>query len=438
MKNSQSLCFLVLFLFTLSSNAIKIKLEKTTWTSITSTSIDSTTGVQVYFPSSKLSSTKVNELLSEIPKTEIKVASTDIIVVNTNLIFWFVVKKSTDTRTTLSTSSGLLGGIYEITKKESNNQISYELRKDNDKLNLLSNSDAMKFFGQYANIDGSTNPSLYWGLESCTDSSVTQNSGKPIDINEGGIYSDNGLKIEFEGTITNQLAVKDTKTGSFKQTAAVGNFKTETDTDNSDASGSAKFTLTWKIPADKSELSSQISVKPVTGTMKISQINWEMNYNAKTKTVNPLDPKSSIPVTYEAVSSPELMITNTTTSLANVDINKYFTNSCIKSLYNYEFKDTTKAFGVKTPPGRGQVACVGSPLHKISFICSYPNNDYLPKEAYETYSLALTETKSDSNRDIKLSYSLLGSSNLILTSNQASVFGVRFKIIDATPALAAR
>jgi len=383
----------------------------------------------------KISDTKVNELLADLPKDQIDVAASDIIVVNTNAVFWFVIKGSQDART-IQTAGGLLGGIFEITKVDTNGQVKYTIRPDNNKANLLSKDSGMLLNGQYSNGDGTSNANINWGLERNRDAAETTNSGKAIEINEGGIYSDNGFKLEFEGTVTNQLATA--ANGSVKQTGAVDGFANETDTDPTKDVGTSKYVLTWKIPADKSELSSQLAIKPANGEMPISQVNWEINYNARAKTTSTADPTKSIDVAYEAVSAPELMVGNSDTSLANVDINKYFTNSCVKSLFNYEFKDTSKAFSIRTPPGRGQVLCLGSPLHKITFLCAYPNNDNLPKEAYEDYSLNISEKKLTNGRKVGLNYTLLGSKVMKLNSSNIAVLGLRLKFIDATPALATR
>lgn len=412
--------------------SIKIKLDKVTWDSTTSTTYSS---VKVWYPNSKLSVTKVNELIADIPKNQIEIASSDILVVTTSAIFWFVNKGDKDTRK-LVTSGGLLGGIWEIKKEGEGVNVKYALRPENNKTNLLNKEAGMQLIGQYSNGDGSSNSNILWGLERNRDSTQTTNSGKAIDINEGGIYSDNGFKLEFTGSIVNQLATP--ANGSNKQTGAIDNFASETDTSPGKDSGTAKYVLTWKIPADKSELSCQLSINPQSGQMLVSQIEWLLQYASKIKVTSVSDSTKAIDVAYEAVSSPKLMVGNKDTSLANVDINKYFTNSCVKSLYDYEFKDTAKAFSVKTPPGRGQVLCLGGPLYKISFICVYPNNDNLPKEAYEDYTLNLIEKKGTDSRQLIFSYSLLGSKVMILNSTQIAVLGIRIKFIDATPAIATR
>lgn len=432
MKSCQYLCILVLFLLTLRSFSIKIKLDKITWSSTTSTTYSN---VKVWYPDSKLSSTKVNQLIDDIPKDQIEIAASDILVVNTDAIFWFVNKGSQDNRKTI-TSGGLLGGIWEIKKVVDTNNVNYSLRPDNNKANLLKKEIGMQIIGKYSNGDGTSNQNIFWGLERCKDSAETSNSGKAIDINEGGIYSDNGFKLEFKGSIINQLVTS--SNGSNKQTAAIDNFASETDTDPSKDIGTSSYILTWKIPADKSELSCQFSINPQSGQMLVSQVDWNINYQAKIKITSVSDPTKSIDVAYEAVSAPELMVGNKDTSLANVDINKYFTNSCVKSLFDYEFKDTSKAFSIKSPPGRGQVLCLGAPLFKISFACVYPNNDNLPKEAYEDYTLNIVETKGTDTRQLGFTYSLLDSKVMTLNSSQIGVLGLRIKTIDATPAIATR
>jgi hypothetical protein len=432
MKNFQKLCYFVLILLISRSYTIRIKLEKTNWTSAVSKSINSEIGVKVFFPDNKISLEKINELLADIPKGQLQIDSQDIFVVNTEAIFWFPIRSSTDKRT-IKTAGGLLGGIFEIKKTEDKGAIKYSLRPDNNKENLINKDLGMRFTGSYSNGDGSTDTSILFGLERNTDSAPTANSGKAIEANEGGIYSDNGIKIEFEGSITNQLI--NIKDGSNKQTAEVGKFKTEKDTDPTDAVGSSKYTITWKIPADKPELSCSLIIKPSSGTLLASSLYLDIDYNGRLKTVNPSDPNKSIDVTYEAVTAPEAMKGNANTSLANVDVNKYFKNSCVDRLFNYEFKDTKNTFSIKTPPGRGQVACVGSPLHKQSFLCLYPNNDNLPKEAYEDYYISLTENVStDRVRTIGIQYNLFNR-QLKLSANEFVIDAFRLKFIDATPAI---
>lgn len=435
MKNFQKLCFFVLILLISRSYTLRIKLEKTSWTSVVSKSINSEIGVKVFFPDSKISSTKVNELLADIPKNSIEVADTDVIVVNTEAVFWFCVKGAQDKRT-IRTAGGLLCGIWELKKTDDKGTVNYSLRPDNFKENLINKNSGMRFYGTYSNGDGSSNTNVFWGLERSRDTVQTTNSGKAIDANEGGIYSENGFKLEFQGSIVNQLiALKD---GSNKQSAEIDKFKTETDTDPSDAVGTSQYVLTWKIPADKPELSYNLAIKPQSGSLPASQINLEFDYNARLKTINPSDPNKSIDVTYEAVSAPELMKGNANTSLANVDVNKYFKNSCLDRLFNYEFKDVKNLFAVKTPPGRGQVMCLGAPLHKQSFLCFYPNNDNLPKESYEDYEISLNETKSSDGavRTVTFKYGMLKDKPAVLNASNFLISAGRIKFIDATPALA--
>lgn len=131
------------------------------------------------------------------------------------------------------------------------------------------------------------------------------------------------------------------------------------------------------------------------------------------------------------------MVGNSSTNLSTVDVNKYFTNSCVKSLFNYEMVDTNSAFAVRSPPWRWQVLCLGAPIHKVSFLCAYPNNDNLPKEAYEDYSMSMIESKWK-ERLISMDYSLLQSKPMKLSSSSFALLSLRLKFIDATPALASR
>jgi len=417
---------------------MKIKIEKTEWANLTTNKYDDKTTVKVYYPKTKLDAGSVNQLISDLPKEPaLAIAGTDVFVINSEAIFWFAVKNGSDTRSKLRTSGGLLVGIFELKKTvNADNSLRFSIRPDNGKQNLLNNNMGTYVFGTYNSGEPNTSSTdVYWGLEQNTDSVETSASGKPID---DGLYSDNGIKIEFKGSVMNQLPTTPLSSEKEnKMTAKIAEFESNKDTDPSAARGSTTYTLTYKIPADKPELSIQISLNPVEGNFPVSQVTFRTNYNAKAKSVSPTDSSKTVDVAYETVSAPELMIGNSSTSLANVDVNKYFTNSCVKSLFNYEFKDTNSAFAVKTPPGRGQVLCLGAPVHKVSFLCAYPNNDNLPKEAYEDYSMIMTENKG-TDRQISMDYSLLKSKPLKLSSSSFAVLSLRLKFIDATPALASR
>lgn len=437
MKNVQLLAITVLILLFVRSNSIRLKSQQVQadWASVTTNKIDSNTNVKVYYPKAKFSSSNLDTLLGQLPSKDFKLADSDIFVVNTEGIFWFLNKNAADKRTA-QISGGCLGGIWELTKTQgSGNTVTYSLRTENGKANLLFNDFGMGIGGQYSNGNGGSNSKINWGLLDSRDAKETSNSGKALKATDGGLYADNGLLIEFKGSVTNNLAVANNN--SISQTAKVDEFSSNTDTDPSTDNGSATFTLTYRVPLDKPELSFLTSVNPVQGKMPISQAGVQLNYNGKVQSVSALNPDNKVDVAYEAVAAPELMIGNADTSLANVDVNKYFTNSCVKSLFNYEFKDTKKAFAVKTPSGRGQVLCLGAPIYKISFVCAYPNNDNLPKEAYEDYVLYLREQKtSTTERKITLDYTLLRLRTLNLDSSSSVTFGMRLKFIDATPALA--
>jgi len=299
---------------------------------------------------------------------------------------------------------------------------------------MLLDEEAMSIVGEY-NDGGSANTKVLWGLQESRDAKETKNSGSDIESNDGGIYAGSGIKLEFKGAITNQLATANK--GSVAIKGKLDNFASNKDTDPSGESGSAEYTITWRIAADKPELAFMISFKSLSGKFPVATARADFVINGKIKTVSAVNPSNSVDVAYEAVAAPELMIGNANTNLSNVDVNKYFTNSCVKSLYDYEFKETGKEFAVKSPPGRGQVMCLGAPVHKISFMCAYPNNDNLPKEAYEDYYMTMTEKKvNDKQRLITLSYNLLKTKPVEIHSSRNLSMGMRLKFIDATPALA--
>jgi len=241
------------------------------------------------------------------------------------------------------------------------------------------------------------------------------------------------LKLSFTGTITNQITNTQQSGTQNAWTKQVDSFSTQWDTDSTSSNATTKYILTYKIPADKPELNMDFTITPVSGTFAIAQIDFKVNLNA---IITDTTKTPAATVAYEVVSAPEVMVTNNKTSLAILDVNKYFTNSCVNSLFDYEFDDTTTAFGVMTPPGRGQVSCTGAPKNNISFLCFYPNNDNLPKEAYEDYALSITELKpSATDRRLAFDYTLLKTQTMFLTPTNVGVISMRMKFIDATPAL---
>jgi hypothetical protein len=433
MKNIQALALTVLILLISSYVAIRIKQEKFDWEKTKSKDIDGKTNVVVHYLKNKMSKDNLSKALKEIPR-DFELGDKDVIVVSTEAIYWFVSKSAKDKRNKLNVSGGLLGGVWELAKTQvSSTEVTYAVRPEN-KSNQLLDEEAMSIVGEY-NDGGSANTKVLWGLQEARDAKESKTSGIEIESNDGGIYAGSGIKLEFKGAITNQLATA--VKGSVAIKGKMDNFASNKDTDPSGESGSAEYTITWRIAADKPELAFMISFKSLSGKFPIASARADFVINGKVKTVSAVNPSNSVDVAYEAVAAPELMIGNATTNLSNVDVNKYFTNSCVKSLYNYEFKETSKEFAVKSPPGRGQVMCLGAPVHKISFMCAYPNNDNLPKEAYEDYYMTMTEKKvNDKTRKITLSYNLLKTKPVEVDSSRNLALGMRLKFIDATPALA--
>lgn len=434
MKNIHALALTVLILLISSFVSIRIKQEKFDWEKTSSKEIDGKTKVTVHYLKNKMTKENLSKVLKEIPR-DFELGDKDVVVVSTETVYWFVNKSAKDKRSKLNVSGGLLGGVWELAKTQtSSTEVTYAVRPEN-KSNQLLDEEAMSVGGEY-NDGGSANTKVMWGLQEARDAKESKNSGSEIESNDGGIYAGSGIKLEFKGNVTNQLAKADKK-GSVAFKGKVDNFASNKDTDPSGESGSAEYTITWRIAADKPELAFMISFKSLSGKFPIASARADFTIAGKVKTVSAVNPSNSVDVAYEAVAAPELMIGNATTNLSNVDVNKYFTNSCVKSLYNYEFKETSKAFAVKSPPGRGQVMCLGAPVHKISFMCAYPNNDNLPKEAYEDYYMTLTENKvSDKVRNITLSYNLLKTKPVEVDSSRNLSLGMRLKFIDATPALA--
>jgi len=131
-------------------------------------------------------------------------------------------------------------------------------------------------------------------------------------------------------------------------------------------------------------------------------------------------------------------------NLKSVQVNKYFKNSCVKRIYFYEmpYKQITgKKIYAHTPEGRGRVSCVGSPKHKVPFICGYPTNDFIPKNTYDQYTLEITDNQTlpRFGRFQSINYKLLNNKkkNVLLSqTGKRKRFSMimRYKVIDASAA----
>ena len=73
----------------------------------------------------------------------------------------------------------------------------------------------------------------------------------------------------------------------------------------------------------------------------------------------------------------------------------------------------------------------------MSFLCSYPNNDYIPKDFYDEYSLQIKNNQQKSSMKFyEMIYKLTGKKNKVVTFSRGKklIMVMRYKLIDASAA----
>lgn len=344
----------------------------------------------------------------------------DLIVVNFNLILWFAVSRKDEGRR-INSGGGLLSGAWEIEVKNSIPMLKLNHGSDYAPNLLLpgSSPNLIKYAG--ADIYGSYPTSkLVWGLELSTDTLEGPNHGKDIlSIDKGPFSADEGVFIQFKGTLRNS----NTESG----------FETLEDTDpRPGIIGKTVYTLTYRIPARRQELIQEIQFNVI-----------ENNFGPISNAVIALNLPGYVGKGVSYATNPEVRPSNKKLNLFNVYVNKYFRNSCVKKVFFYDIKykkHSGSKLSAYTPPGRGKIACIGSPENKVTFICGYPTNDYIPKETYEEFVLEI----SDNQTSLKLekfnsvNYKLLSTHNksITLKTGEQLLMIMRYKFIDARAALA--
>jgi hypothetical protein len=354
----------------------------------------------------------------------------DLIVINEKLLFWFSATSKNERIT--KTGGGLLAGIYEIEKKD--NKISL---KPKDKqtfytpnLLLTSSNPGIKLFssdifGAYKTKKGIN----AWGIENSKDLKEGINMGYEINLTDNNSpYSKNGIFIHFEGYVTNQRKIK--------------GFENNYDTDPREGIiGKTKYNLIYRIPIDKYEIIQEIKFTaeknnfgPISSAYmalylpgyKDKNMSWVSNPKLKQ-----IDNKNKDNDEYKL-------------NLNKYTINKYFRNSSVRKLYFYSIESKYikgKKYSAITEKGKGRVLCLGSPKNKINYICGYPTNNYIPKEAYKEYSLDLSENYmiEKVGKFHSLTYKLFSTPNQKFTLEEGNSFSMimRYKIIDASNSRAA-
>jgi len=274
---------------------------------------------------------------------------------------------------------------------------------------LPGSSPNVKLFG--ADIYGGyPNSKIVWGLEHSVGTETTKKFGKDIILSDRGPYSsDNGIFVQFQGLVGNS------GTGA--------GFESPTDTDpRPGIVGKTVYTLTYRIPVGKPEFMQECSFRVIENNFgPISTAYMSLFLSGYRK-------KSMVYAT-----NPELMPTGGI-NLKNVQVNKYFKNTCVKRVYFYQvpFKPKKgKKIYAHTPEGRGRIACIGSPKSNIPFICGYPTNDFIPKNTKDQYTLEITDNQTlpRFGRFQAINYKLINNKKKTVMLSQTGKHKKRFSMI---------
>jgi hypothetical protein len=347
--------------------------------------------------------------------------SDDLICVSNKLVLWFSVSEKNKGRTVRS-AGGLLAGAWELdfdekTKVPTLKKMVKETMYAPNAL-LPGSEPGAKLFGADA-YGGYPGSKAVWTLENAQNVRITTKTGRSIlSVDRGPFSADEGVFIQFKGIVGNSGL--DTGIDSL------------TDTDpRPGVIGRTEYTLTYRVPAHRSDFIQEIDYKSLEnnfGPISNAYMSLYLAGNA------------GKPMVYAA--NPELMPKTEGQELANVQINKYFKNSCVKKIFFYDvsYRDHkgTK-LSAQVPEGRGRLACVGSPENKVSFLCAYPNNDYIPKNTYEEYTIEIVDnqTVATAGKVTAVNYKLITSPNKSVTIKQGEslLLIIRYKFIDAQVAL---
>jgi len=405
----------------------------------------------------KINPKNINSLLSLVdkrcdsskgkPKKYIGgIRKNDIIVVTKKLLLWFSATKKADGRIVKS-GGGLLAGVWELNYNKKTRKVNFKFAKNkkNFQRNFLIPCANPKKYDYGARIYGGYPAAkIKWTLEATSKLIKSKKSGKDIiSLGKGAYSADEGIYIEFKGIVTN--------------TGMESGFESITDTDpRPGVKGITNYTLVYRIPANRPEIIQEIEFNVMSnnfGPITTPIISLKVPFpNKGNKNMNQ--------ITY--ASNPELMPKEKDVSLKNVQINKFFRNTCVKKVYFYKInsliklakklknkkkkskkakkaaKKARKVRTVTTPAGRGKILCIGNPSLKMSFLCSYPNNDYIPKDFYDEYSLQIKNNqKKSSMKYYEMIYKLSGKKDKTVTFTRGKklIMVMRYKLIDASAAV---
>jgi hypothetical protein len=342
----------------------------------------------------------------------------DIIVINTKIVYWFSATTKQNGRIVKS-GGGLLSGVWEIKLNAERSPEYLKIDKNSYVQNslLAGSTPGVKLFGADA-YGGYPNSNVVWGIHNAVDIHEGSKSGKSILSIEKGAYSAvEGVFIEFEGTITN--------------TGKDSGFESPTDSDpRPGIIGKTTYKLIYRIPAYLEEIIQELEIKVL-----------ENNFGPISSAVLALYTPGYTPFKMEYATNPEMMPITPELDLSKVSVNKYFRNTCVKEVFFYEILNQQhrgRRLVAQTAPGQGRIACIGAPKNNISFVCAYPNNDYIPKTTYEEYVLEISENQNSKmvSKFNSIYYKLLSSKdkNITLKTNETLLLIMRYKFIDASEA----
>lgn len=379
-----------------------------------------------------------NKKIADVEKYSTMFGKNDVICVSYSVLYWFSATTKRERRK-ISTGGGLLAGLWEVkfndkTKSTEFKKMDLEtfyspnilLPGSNPKVKIYEGDDYpnthanVEMFGGnvYGNYPGSK---VIFGLEYAADVKLHPNSGKDIlSVDRGPFSADDGVFVIFTGVLGNS----GTDLG----------IETLIDTDpRPGVKGKTEYTLTYRIPAYRTDFIQEINLKAVENNFgPISNAFVSMH----------LAGNEGLDMSY--ASNPELGVRDSLDSspLNDKSVNKYFKNSCVKNIFFYDVSYSEHK-GIKTivqtPVGKGKIACVGSPDHKISYLCAYPNNDYLPKNAIDDFTLEISDNQINkkNGKYFSLDYRLFNSStkSITITQGDSLLLTTRYKLIDARAAL---
>jgi len=328
------------------------------------------------------------------------------------MIYWF--SASPKGRRPVRSGGGLLAGMWEIYLNKAGLPSLKRIARNNYVKNLLFPGSRPKktLFGAdiYGGYQGNR---VVWGLEHAKDVRPTKKFGKMIiDFEKGSFAADEGIFVEFDGILANN--------------ARGPGIDSIEDTDpRPGVIGKTVYTLTYRVPLNRTEIIEEIHFKPVTN--RFGPIN-----TAKMALYLPGYGSSSM-----VFASNTELVKNGDLELGNVSINKFFRNSCAKKVFFYEipFRSSPKKNSGFTSDGRGQIACIGSPTIRVPFVCAYPHNDFLPKISWEEYQLEIVDNQSlrQYGRYHGIVYNLIKSPNKSITIDRGKslIMIIRYKILPA-------